>query len=111
MITTVTGKNQIPLPAAIANQLQISAGTRVQWSVDAQGLITLRVLPNRAKLAEEAAGLGRAWLEPGQSAVADLIAERAQDDHLCGPPKKALAEVLREIPAVGLDEDFERVQD
>ena len=47
----------------------------------------------------------------GQSAVADLIAERAQNDHLNVPPKKTLAEVLCEIPAVGLDEDFERVHD
>ena len=46
----------------------------------------------------------------GQPAEADLIAERAQNDHLNVPPK-TLAEVLREIPAVGLDEDFERVHD
>ena len=63
------------------------------------------MLPSRAELAEQAACMA------GQSAVADLIAERAQNDHLNVPPKKTLAEVLCEIPAVGLDEDFERVHD
>ena len=80
MMTTVTGKNQLTVPAALARQLQIRPGTRVEWSVDSQGQVILKLLPSRAQLAKNACGMGQAWLKPGQSAVDELILERQQDN-------------------------------
>ncbi len=76
MITTVTGKNQIKIPAELARQLQIEPGTSVDWSIGPEGELLARVIPPRAALARQLAGVGRAWLPPGTDPVADLLRER-----------------------------------
>jgi bifunctional DNA-binding transcriptional regulator/antitoxin component of YhaV-PrlF toxin-antitoxin module len=80
MITTMTGKNQLTFPARLAKQLGLQPGTRIFWELGADGTILLRPLPTRAQLAKTAQGLGKAWLQPGDSQVADLLTERAADD-------------------------------
>jgi hypothetical protein len=45
-----------------------------------------------------------------QSEVMDFVLFLEQK-HMREPPRKSLAEKLMEIPDVGLDEDFERIQD
>lgn len=80
MITTVTGKNQITIPARLASQLDIQPGTRIDWSVGEAGVLIARPLPRRGELARQVAGMGRAWLPPGADPIADLIRERAAAD-------------------------------
>jgi AbrB family looped-hinge helix DNA binding protein len=79
MITTVTGKNQITIPAELARQLQIEPGTSFDWSIGAEGVLMARVIPPRAALARRLAGSARSWLPPGTDPVADLIQERKDD--------------------------------
>lgn len=79
MITTVTGKNQITIPAKLARQLDIQPGTQLDWSIDQEGTLRVRVLPQRGVLARRAAGMGRQWLRDSDDPVADLIQERTQD--------------------------------
>ena len=76
MITTVTGKNQITIPAKLASQLEIQPGTRLDWSLGQNGVLIVRPLPSRGELARQAAGMGRSWLPEGVDPVADLIEER-----------------------------------
>lgn len=80
MITTVTGKNQITIPARLANQLNIQPGTRLDWSLGEDGVLLARPLPSRGELARRAAGMGRSWLPEGVDPVAELIQERVNDD-------------------------------
>lgn len=80
MITTVTGKNQITIPAKLARQLNIQPGQRIDWSIEEDGVLTARLLPSRSELAHEVAGMGRKWLEPGVDPIADLIDERLNAD-------------------------------
>jgi AbrB family looped-hinge helix DNA binding protein len=80
MITTVTGKNQITIPAKLAVQLDIQPGTRVEWSISEDGLLVARPLPRRGELARRIAGMGRSWLPEKADPIADLIRERAKDD-------------------------------
>jgi AbrB family looped-hinge helix DNA binding protein len=80
MITTVTGKNQITIPAKLANQLEIQPGTRLDWSLGENGVLLVRPLPSRGELARRAAGMGRPWLPEGVDPVADLIDERSRDE-------------------------------
>jgi len=80
MITTVTGKNQITMPAELAKQLRIKPGTRLRWQVDEHGVITLHVLASRSELARRVAGMGRDWVNPDQSVVAELVNERRMND-------------------------------
>ena len=77
MITTVTGKNQVTVPASIAAQANVHPGTRFDWEVtDAEHTLLVRILPDRATLAAQLRGAGRTFKKRGSSAVANLIAER-----------------------------------
>ena len=80
MITTVTGKNQITIPAKLASQLNIQPGTRIDWTIGEDGVLIARLLPSRGELARKAAGMGRKWLTEGIDPVAELIDERVQAD-------------------------------
>lgn len=80
MITTVTGKNQITIPAKLARKLGIQPGQRIDWSIGEKGVLNGRILPSRSELAQQASGMGRHWLEPGVDPIADLIEDRVNDD-------------------------------
>ena len=80
MITTVTGKNQVTIPARLARQLGIQPGHRLDWSIGQDGVLTVRILPSRRELARQAAGMGRQWLGEGVDPIADLIEERENAD-------------------------------
>lgn len=80
MITTVTGKNQVTIPAKLASQLAIQPGTRIAWSVGDEGTLIARLLPSRGELARRAAGMGRPWLDTDRDPIAELIEDRAQAD-------------------------------
>jgi AbrB family looped-hinge helix DNA binding protein len=47
MITTVTGKNQVTIPAKLAHQLDIQPGTRLDWAIGPDGVLIVRPLPKR----------------------------------------------------------------
>ena len=80
MITTVTGKNQVTIPAKLAKQLDIQPGVRLDWSIGEEGVLIARLLPPRGELARQVAGMGRTWLTEGRDPIAELIQERVQAD-------------------------------
>lgn len=80
MITTVTGKNQVTIPAELAREFNIKAGTQLEWTRDEQGDLRVRPLPSRGELADRLQGFGRQWLAPGDDPIAGLIDERANED-------------------------------
>jgi len=82
MITTLTGKNQITIPAAFAARYQMQRGTRIEWIAGAVAdEFQCRVVPDPATLARELYGAGRKYLPSATpDPIAELIAERAQDD-------------------------------
>ena len=82
MITTVTGKNQVTLPAKLARALDIKPGTKLDWQLGEDGELIVRPVLSRAQLARKLAGIGREWLKPGDDPIGDLIRERVEDDCL-----------------------------
>lgn len=80
MITTVTGKNQVTIPAKLARALEIEAGTRLDWQLGEDGTLIVHPLPKRGELARRLGGIGRKWLSEGDDPVAELIRERTEDD-------------------------------
>ena len=79
MITTVTQKNMIPIPAEVGRHFGIKPGYRLDWQVmEGRDEILVRVIPDRAELARRLLGAGRRFA-PERDAVAELIAER-QDE-------------------------------
>ncbi len=86
MITTVTGKNQVTIPADLARELNIKAGTQLAWSKDEDGALRAKPLPGRGELADRLQGLGRQWLKSGDDPVAELIEARVREDQEKGEP-------------------------
>ena len=84
MIIIVTGKNQVTIPAELARELNIKAGTQLDWSKGEDGTLRAKPLPSRGELARRLAGIGRQWLGPGDDPIADLIRDRVSEDEKHG---------------------------
>ena len=83
MITTVTGKNQITIPAAIAKQIGIKSGSRIDWQFCSKSdEIRCIVLPEPSSIAASLRGAGKRFLKPGQDPSAALFAERTADESI-----------------------------
>ena len=80
MITTITGKNQVTLPAEIVRALDLVPGTQLDWSIGPDRTLIATPLPSRAQRVAELMGAGRKYLRPGSDPVRDLIAERLEED-------------------------------
>ena len=79
MITTVTQKNMVTIPAEVGRQYGIRPGFRLEWRpVPGTDEIVVRVIPDRHEMARRLLGAGRRFA-PERDAVAELVAERAQD--------------------------------
>ena len=63
MITTVTGKHQITIPAKLAAAMGVVPGSRLEWQPSNQpAVIRVRVLPDRKAIANGLLGAGRPYL-------------------------------------------------
>ena len=84
MITTVTGKNQISIPAALAHQLGLKPGSRIDWRLAAESdQMICRVLPHPADVATGLRGAGRKHLRAGKAhPLKALLEERSAGDKL-----------------------------
>lgn len=80
MITTVTGKNMVSIPVSVGRRLGIKPGYRLDWQLPAEATDTLsvRVIPDRAALAERLLGSGRKTASR-RKLVDELVRERAED--------------------------------
>lgn len=60
MITTVTGKHQVTIPAKLTQLLGLVPGSRLEWQLGAEpGTASVRVLPDRRAVANALLGAGR----------------------------------------------------
>lgn len=80
MITTVTGKNQITLPADLVRKLDLRPGVQIEWSETPDGELLGRRRLTREELAGKLAGSWRHLKQPGSDPVRDLVEERARED-------------------------------
>jgi bifunctional DNA-binding transcriptional regulator/antitoxin component of YhaV-PrlF toxin-antitoxin module len=80
MTTTLTGKHQVTVPAEIAREMGLEAGTRLDWARGKEpGTIVVHVQPSIRQLLDRAQELGRQMKEgpfEGRDLIAELIAER-----------------------------------
>ena len=80
MKTTVTGKNQVTIPAELARELGIVSGTRLDWSKAEDGTLLVKILPGRAQLAKRLAGRGRRHLRSDRDPIQELVEEREREE-------------------------------
>lgn len=77
---TITGKNQITIPAAIVRALELEPGMQLEFEVSEGRTFTARPVLSRAELAKQLEGKWRHLFPPGSDPIADLIRERVEDD-------------------------------
>ena len=83
MITTVTGKNPITIPAAIANRFGLKSGTRIDWQIGSKpDEFLCTVVPEPSDIAARLRGAGKQFLKPRQDPSAALLAERTADESI-----------------------------
>lgn len=81
MITRVTGKNQVTVPAELARRAGMRPGTRLDWrSTDDAHTLEVKVLPDPASLASCLKGRGNSARRHTGSAVDRLIRQRLDED-------------------------------
>ena len=81
MITRVTGKNQVTVPAKLARELNIGPGTKLEWSrAKEEATIRIRVKPSaNAVLCQVQEKMAAYHIDPN-AALADLQRMRDEDD-------------------------------
>lgn len=81
MTTTLTGKNQVTVPAEISQKLGLTAGAQLEWALgDQPNKIVITIKPTRRQMLERIRAIGRKWKKPGQDPIGQLVRERVQDD-------------------------------
>ncbi|MEP7012017.1 MAG: AbrB/MazE/SpoVT family DNA-binding domain-containing protein [Acidobacteriota bacterium] len=79
MVTTITQKNRVTIPAEVRRKLGIKPGWRLDWKpVEGRNEILVRVIPDRGETARRLIGAGRRF-SPDRDSVAELVAERASE--------------------------------
>lgn len=80
MVTTVTGKNQITIPATLARELKITTGTRLEWSKgEGTDIVHLRIKPSADSRVRELRDLGTPYRAKAKKLHADLRQMREED--------------------------------
>jgi bifunctional DNA-binding transcriptional regulator/antitoxin component of YhaV-PrlF toxin-antitoxin module len=80
MITTVTQKNMVTVPAELGRLFSITPGCKLDWQpVSGSDEIRVRVIPRRGDQARRLLGAGKKF-SPARDAVAELVAERTRED-------------------------------
>ena len=80
IISTVTGKNQITIPAAIARELELEPGMQVEWELGEGRAVIVRRLESRYEKVKRLEGILRPYLKSGDDPIAELIRERIEED-------------------------------
>jgi bifunctional DNA-binding transcriptional regulator/antitoxin component of YhaV-PrlF toxin-antitoxin module len=81
VITKITGKNQVTVPAEIVGKARLKPGTRLDWrTTDREDVLEVRVLPDQAAFAAGFRGRGNRFKRTVGSAVDGLHREREQEE-------------------------------
>jgi bifunctional DNA-binding transcriptional regulator/antitoxin component of YhaV-PrlF toxin-antitoxin module len=83
MTTTLTGKNQVTVPAEIAREFKLEPGSKLDWSKGRKpGMIVVTVQPSKRQMLDRLQVIGRTFMEgdsKGRDLVAELIKEREEE--------------------------------
>lgn len=81
---TITGKNQITIPAAIARALRIEPGMQLEFELGEERTVIVRPVLTRAERVRQIEEKWQPLFPPGSDPIGDLIREREQDDEEMG---------------------------
>lgn len=79
-IATITGKNQITIPAAIVRELELEPGMQLEFEIDEKRRLLVRPVLSRAERVRQLEGKWKHVFPPGSDPIGDLIRERELED-------------------------------
>ncbi len=83
MITTVTGKNQVTIPAEIARKEGLKPGSKLEWrSTDRPQVLEVVILPDASSIATALRGRGNRFRRLPGSPVDRLAREREEEGEM-----------------------------
>ena len=83
MITTVTGKNQVTIPAEIAKKEGLKPGTRLEWrSTGRPQVLEVVILPDVPSIASALRGRGNRSRRRAGSPIDRLVQQRGDDEQM-----------------------------
>lgn len=77
---TITGKNQITIPAAIVRKLELKPGMQLEFEVGKERTLIVRPILTRAERVKQLEGKWAHLFPPGSDPIGDLIRERERED-------------------------------
>ncbi len=77
---TITGKNQITIPAAIVRKLELKPGMQLEFEVGKERTLIVRPMLTRAERVKQLEGKWAHLFPPGSDPIGDLIRERERED-------------------------------
>lgn len=78
--STITGKNQITIPAAIVRELELEPGMQVEFEIGKEREVMMRPVLSRGELARQLQGKWKHLFPPDSDPIGDLIRERIEED-------------------------------
>lgn len=78
--TVVTGKNQVTIPAALARELNIEAGTQLEWRIQDGSFLVVKPVLSKAELLRQLEEKYKDIFPPESDPIGDLIREREMED-------------------------------
>ena len=77
---TITGKNQITIPAVVVRELQLEPGMRLEFELSEGRAVVVRPALTRAERVRQIEEKWQPLFPPGSDPIGDLIREREQED-------------------------------
>lgn len=77
---TITGKNQITIPAAIVRALELEPGMQLEFVLGEDRTFRARPVLSRAERVRQIEAKWQPVFPPGSDPIGDLIREREQED-------------------------------
>lgn len=78
--STVTGRNQVTIPAVIARALNIEPGMQLEWELNEENGVEIRPVLSKAERVRRIEEKWQPLFPPGTNPIDDLIREREQID-------------------------------
>lgn len=78
MTTTITGNNEVTLPAELVRELGWQPGTRLDWQKNDDNSLVVRPVSSRGEIARRIRGLVKP--RPGSDPVAELQRMQEEED-------------------------------
>lgn len=97
IVATVTGKNQITIPAVVVRALELEPGMKVEFELGEERSVIMRPVLTRADQVRQIEEKWQPLFPSDSDPISDLIHEREQDDSVIGQRQRSRGDLARQV--------------